>query len=430
MTNGATWRIDARWWWLGITAGAALGVIMAFSVEGAVGAAVVLTAVAVFARSRHRSERIVGLYWIAFAIYSIVFYGVIIRFGFYPFYAVFLLSAALALRREGLRVDPVVAWLYTGFMITVLASFIGFTEPIGSAVFQRILAYLVGAAVLLQFRSGDGPRPVAVSAVVASMSVASFVIYSSIQAGFRYRGDVEANPNSAAMMVAFGAVVAMSWLVDRFGQRRRRGQQAVLVLVLGVMLYSILLLASRGLAISMTATFAVMMGRSVLNDWRKSGVLLVVALLAGGGLLLPGGQNLVERFTSQRENVASAGSRIPIWNATLDAIRAGDLRELAFGHGFDSSEDVVQRDFPGQPSTHSSYLKILYEYGALSLAFFVGLHLYLLWRSWWKPGPYGLMMLGLLTLLMLENLTGDVFTTFEYWIALGFIAAIDVWVQR
>jgi O-antigen ligase len=427
MTGRAPWTVEARWVWAALALGAVLGTGLALSVEIAAGTLLALTALVAFARSRHRSELVVGVYWVAFAVYSIIFFGVIIRFAFFPFYAVFLLSAALALRRDGLRVDPVVAWLYAAYMVTVLASFVGFTEPIDSAVFQRLLAYLVGAAVLLQFRSRDGIRPVATAAIAASASVAAFVVYSSFQAGFGYRGDVDANPNSAAMMVAFGAVVAAAWLVDTFGERRRRGLQATLILLLGLMLYSILLLASRGLAISLTLVFAAIVGRAALRDWRKSAVLLVVIALAGIGLLLPGGQNLLERFTSERENLETAGSRIPIWATTLDAIREGDVVELAFGHGFDSSEPVVMRDFPGQPSVHSTYLKVLYEFGLVSLSIFVGLHLYLLWRAWRLPGRYGLTMLGLLVLLLLENVTGDVATTYAYWIALGFVAAIGTW---
>lgn len=423
-----TWRtLDGRGWLLGIVVGGALGAALAFSVELAVGALVVLVGATAFARSRHRSESLVGVYWVAFALYSIVFYGVTVRFGFYPFYAAFAASFVFALLRGGVRIDPVLAWLYVAFMATVLGSFVGYIDPIDSSVFQRILAYVVGALVVVQFRSVGGLRPVAVGAIIASLSVALFVVFQSLQTGFGYRGGLEANPNAAAMVVALGAVTAIAWLIERWGEEGRAGTIVVLVLVLAVMVYSILLLASRGLTISLVVAFTTMLARAVLRDRRKLGIIVPILVLAGVGLALPGGQNLIERFTSPDENLVTAGSRVPIWTVTIENIVAGNVGELLAGHGFASSEDVVERRFAGQPSTHSTYLLVLYEYGAFSLALFVALLGSLLWRSWRIEGKYGLILLGMTTLLALENVTGDVANGFAFWIAFGYLAAIATW---
>lgn len=418
---------EARWWWAAIALGAGSGALLAVSIEAALGTVLALSGAFAFARGPHPAERLVGLYWIAFAVYSIVFFGVTIRFGFYPFYLAFVVSALIGLRRGGLRLDPVVAWLYVGFLATVLTSFVGFPDPIESKVAQTVLAYLVGGLVTLQIRSPDGLRPIATSAVAASAIVAGFVVYSTIQAGFGYRGDVDANPNGVATIIAYGAIVTIAWLVLRLGSRRGVAAQAAMIALLALMVYAMLLLASRSAVIAFAGAVSVLVVRAAIADWRRIRVVVVLVVLGSVGLLLPGGQNLFERFTQQPDNVASAGSRIPLWSTTFEGVRSGSIRELLLGHGFNSSEGLVQRDFPGQPSTHNTYIRFLYEYGAISLTLFAALHAYLFVRAWHSSGRYGLVMLGLLTMLLIANVTGDLALGYAYWLVLGFVTGLGHW---
>ena len=427
MTSEATWITDARWWGAAATLGAGLGLAMAFAPEFAVGGLLVASLLFVFSRSRHRSELLVGMYWIAYVIYTIIFYGVIVRFGFYPFYLAFLLSIVLALRRSGLRVDPVLFWLYAGYMVTMLASFFGFQEPIDSAVVQIVLPHLVGALVLLQFRSREGLRVPIPALILGSLTIAGYVVFRSAQAGFRYRGDIEANPNGAAMVIGFGVLAAVITLLEPSVRSSRRWRTVGLLVAIAAMVYSILLLASRGLAISLLLSILVVVGRTFLRERRGAWVVLVLLVAVGGGLLLPGGQQLVERVTSQEAEFASAGSRFPLWRVTIDSIASGDLRELLFGHGFASTAPVVEASFAGQPSVHSNYLRVFHEFGLLSLVLFVALHAYLLFRGWQIPGSDGLMVLGFSVLLIMEGVTGDVAVTFPFWLAIGYLGAIVSW---
>lgn len=427
MTIGTRTVDDVRWWAQGIALAVAVGALLAVSVELAIGAATVLAALFLFARSRHRSELLVGLYWIAWAVYNVVFYGLIIRFGFYPFYAAFLYTFVVALIRGGVKVDRVMAWLYVAFMLTILASFLRFLDPIDSAVIQRLLAYLVGAAVALQFRSRAGLRTVTVAAILASTVVAGYTIFRAVASGFAYRGGLDANPNGVAMIVSFGIVMALAWIIDRWGLPGSRWSVVTLLVVVGIMLYAVLVLASRGLTISLLLAFAVMLGRVLIRERRGLGIVLVIAVLAGIGLALPGGQNLVQRFTSADEQLQTAGSRIPIWTVTVQNVRAGDVDELLFGHGFDASEDVLRSRFVGVASTHSAYLQVLYEFGIVGLIVLVTLLGYMAWRGWRIPGRYGLIMLGSTTLLVLENVTGDVASGYSFWMLFGYLAAISAY---
>lgn len=430
MTVRARTAQDVRgigWWWWAAAIGLGLGLVAALEPDLAVGSVLVVMAMIGFARSSHRTERLVALYWLAYAVYSIVFFGLIIRFGFYPFYAAFLVSVAVALVRGELRVDAVSAWLYVGFMITVAWSFLPFGEPIDSDVIQRLLAYLVGGLVYLQFRSTDGLRPVATMAVVTSVVVAAFVIFRSVESGFAYRGGVDANPNTVARMVGYGALITFAWLLAGGSDAFRRWRRLLLVPVLLLMTYSLMLLASRGMVISLTIALCVMLLRAFIENRRAGAVVLVLAAVAGSAIVLPGGEALITRFTASDENVASAGSRIPIWEVTLESLAAGNVVQLLFGHGFDSSKPVVERRFLGQTSIHNTYLHFLYEFGLFSLLFHVALLAYLAIRAWTLSGRFGLAMLGLVSYMSIESLSGDIASLFDYWIVLGFVAAIGHW---
>jgi len=407
----------------------ALGLAVSAAVDLAIGGVVVLVALLAFARSSHQTERLAGLYWIAFTVYSVVFFGITIRFGFYPFYAAFLISVLVALTRGGLRVDTVSGLLYLGFMTTVAWSFVTFADPVGSDVIQRVLAYVVGAMVFLQVRSREGLVPVATAVILASVAVAGFVIYSSIESGFGYRGGVAANPNTVSRIIGYGALVAFGSLLEWRPVPRAASHKLALVLALGIMAYGATLLASRGMAIGLALSMSVMWVRGVTLDWRSVRVLAIAVALASLALALPGGQGLIQRFTASDENLESAGSRIPLWEVTLESLAAGNVAQLVFGHGFDSSKPVVERFFLGQTSVHNSYLHFLYEFGVISLALHVALLAYLVGRAWFVPNHHGIVMLGLTCFLAIESLSGDVTSTFDYWVLLGYAAAIGLWAR-
>ena len=429
MTTLAPAMTNANWWWLATAIALALGIGVALAVDLAIGTLVVLVALPMLARAPHPAERMVGLYWFALAVYSIVFHGLVIRFGFYPFYLAFLVGIVITLVRGGFRVDRTVAWLYLGFMLIVAVSFISFGNAVDSGVVQRLLAYVIGALVFLQFRSTAGLRPVTGAAILTSVAIASFVIYNAVETDFAYRASLSSNPNTTAQVVAFGAVVAIALLVDRLGVPGYQRQRLLLALLLAIMLYAAMLLASRGMVIALLVAMTAILVRAIVTDWRKSRVFIVIGVVAAVALFLPGGQSLIERFTAPDQHVESAGSRIPIWEVTIDSLTTSSVPQLVFGHGFDSSKPIVERHFTGLTSVHNTYLQIMFEFGLLGFLLHAALLGYLAWRGWSTPGRYGLIILGLTWLLIVVNLSGDVADTFHYWIVLGYVAAIVRWTR-
>lgn len=414
-----------RSWLLAGTVGVGIGAAAGLSIEIAIGALSVLLALYAFVRSAVKAEVIVALFWLAFCLYETVFASITVPGVFYPFYAAFALTVAVSLVRHGIRVEPGMLWLYGGFLVVVAVSFIGFTEPIDFDVAQRVFAYVFGLLIALQFGSWRGLRPVLVATVTTGVVISAWVINAAIQAGFRYRGDIGVDQNIVTFFIGFGAVVALAAAADLIGRTGRRGRLLLLMVPLGVMLYAIMLLASRGIALALALAVLAIAARAVLLDPRKFGAVLIALALAVSTVALPGGDGLVERFTLQ--DTQTANDRLPIWVATLDAFTQGNVYDLFMGRGFGSSRVVVQQTFGGLTSTHNAFLQILYEFGIVGLSLFVGLHVVLAWRAFRLGDGRGIVMFGLVWYLVGVNLSINAPDGPIYWTALGVTLALGLW---
>jgi O-antigen ligase len=418
-------RLPPGLWVVGAAMAVGLGLLTAQDVPIAIGVMATAALLFVFARAHVKSEIVVALFWIAFCLYETIFASVTVEGFFYPFYVAFALSVAGSLLRSGVRVEAPVLWLYGSFLVVVLASFIGFGEPIGFEVIQRLFAYVFGLLVALQFGSRRGLRPVLAATVLTSLVISVWVIVSSFEADFAYRGGVTVDQNVVTFFIGFGAVVTLTAAVQAVARPGRRGRLFGLLVLLGTMLYAVMLLASRGVTLALALAVLAVLARATLQDRRRAVALVVVVALAFATVLLPGGSGLLERFAL--EDTESGNNRLPIWEATLDAYTGGDVYGLLLGQGFGSSRAVVQRAMGTLTSTHNAFLQILYEFGAVGIALFLALHAHLLVRAIRLADGHGLTMLGLLSFLIGANLSLNAPDGFMYWTALGVVIAIGLW---
>lgn len=414
-----------RMWLTGLLLAVMVGGAAAFSVSFAVGMMVVLAVLYGFTRSGVQSELVVGLYWIAFDLYLTVFAGINVPGFFYPFYAAFFASFVLMLLRSRLRVHPPILWLYVGFMLVVAASFLNFADPIDFEVTQRVLAYIFGGLILFQVGSRRGVTAITISSLVASATVAGWVILRAAQGGFGYRADISVDQNVVAFMVGIGTITAAAVVVARINRRGSPWWLLGAALLLGVHLYAFLLLASRGVTIALSLATLALIVRAVRESPRNLLFVLLLAAVGTGAFFLPGGQGLVARF--QGERVQSGGSRIPIWESTVTSYTYGNAGTLLLGHGFDSSKSLVRRRFVTLTSTHNAYVQMLYEFGILGLALFGSLHLYLIVRGWRMKNRNGLILYGVTWFLVGSNMSLNAPDGFLYWTALAFAMALGTW---
>jgi O-antigen ligase len=413
------------WTW-GALAALAVGAAAAWAGAWALLAAGAVAATMALIAARERSAWVVAGFWALFCTYETVLRDLLYVPGlFYPFYAAFAATLLVLLVRGRLVLTPPLLWLNFGFLVVVLASFIGFGEPIGFEVLQRLVAYLVGPLVALQFTGRRGLRVVLGAAVVTGTALAAWVVVESVRTGFVYRGGVTVDQNVVSFFIGLGLVVALADALAPTAGTRRRWAVAGTWIASALMLYGVLLLASRGVATALTVAAVAVVGRAAARRPERLLALVAAAAAVFGATRLPGGDGLVQRFAE--DTVTSGNDRIPIWIGTLRYYAQGDAWDLLLGHGFGASWFAVQRVFGTLTSTHNAYLQLLVEFGIVGLGLFLALHALLLVRSFQVEERVGAAMFGLLAFLLATNLTLNATDGFMYWTALGLVMGMATW---
>ena len=187
------------------------------------------------------------------------------------------------------------------------------------------------------------------------------------------------------------------------------------------MVYGMLLLASRGMAIALGVSVLLLVVRAAWDDRRKLLFLVALAVLVGIGLSLPGGQELLVRFNGPQ--VATLNARTPIWATTIDSYASSSVPQMLLGHGFDSSRVLVRQATADLSSTHEAFLEMLFEFGLFGLTAFVLMHLLLLWQALRIRGPDGYVMQALIVFLLVSDLSVNAPDGFMYWTAVGYVLA-------
>jgi len=402
------------------------GALVVASPVAAISGCLLLIGGAVLMRYEHLSEFLVGTYWIVFCAYESIFVGAEVDGLFYPFYGLLLVGIVLRLGFGEIRKPRSTLLWYVAFLVIVLLSFVGFTDPITFPVLKRVFAYLFGLLIVLQVASRRGLTVVAHMAILSSTILSGWVIGVAVQGGFAYRGGVEGDQNVIAMFIGLGTVIALGRSVHGF-VARDTGAAAASLFLAATSIYALLLLASRGITIAIAIAVAAIFVRLLAQAPRTLvPVLILLVSLAGASFLLPGGSSLVQRFSGER--VESGGSRLPLWEATWSAYTTSDAGALLVGHGFDSSKALIRQVSYNLTSTHNAYFQILYEFGLAGLAVFLALHAAIMLVSWQIPSPSGWESFALVWFLLGSALTINVPDGFMYWTALAFTLAVVTWV--
>jgi len=400
--------------------GGAAGIATALSQSVLIYVGLAAVLIALVLRTPDLGALAVGAYWGTFAIKSIVFSTVIIQGLFYPFYFAFFAAILASLLRGGVRVVPVVFWSFVTFFAFVLLSLIGFANPVDSYFIQVFVTMLICPLVLLSIQSPQGLGTVSVLGGLAGIAISVWVIWEAALGGFSYRGDVDVDQNVAAFVLGLSLTIVISGFI-RPKPRRHWLVQLAFLLTSGTMAYALLLLASRGMTIALGISFAAMIIHVAVRDRRVVKTTFLLVAVAGLGLLLPGGDGLLQRF--EGNSVGSLGDRTPIWTTMLNALVQSDVKELAIGHGFDSSRQLVRAETTVLGSAHNAYLANVFDYGIIGLLAFLGMHLLVLYRAARLRTPYATLATGIVWLLLGASLTTTASNEFMYWLALGFALA-------
>lgn len=360
-----------------------------------------------------------ALFWILYSVQSTVFAQVVVTGLFYPLYAVMLANLLVGVTLARVRLEPRLLVAYGLFMLFVLVSLLTTRSTLDFAAYQRLFIYALGVLVLTQFVGARQLSLLAWAQVTGTLVVSGWVVYSSFTTGFVHRAGIATDQNVVSFVIGFGIIVLIARLFTP-GDGALARLAAWLAVGLGV--YALLLLASRGVTVALAVTIVVLFAR-VLGDVRRSIPVAVAAVVLGLAVVaLPGSDELLNRF--DEANLSTANERLPLWEAAVTSIvEAGPLRILA-GQGFGSARDVILAVRPSTSAVHNAYLQVALEFGLLGLAAFLWLHLGLLVRFWRSRSRPGLYAIGALSFMLMANLSLDTPDGFLYWVVLGHLLAL------
>jgi len=413
-------------WPLGVVLGAIAGAAaIAPNSLVAAGLATIAAAV-VFLRVKARSEVLVATYWWTYVAMSTFLVDSAIDRLFYPFYAVFGLSVLVGLVRGGLRFEARTAWTYGVMLALLIISLIGYQGAVSPAGLKQLTLYVFGVLVMLQVRSPHGSRVIFRAAIIASVAVSVWVLGNAVLGGFSYRGgDVGVDQNVLSFFIGVGFMAVLSTWSHREPGQGRAAKTALLLTALAIMMYALLLLASRGLLLAIAVGTATVFIRDAIQDPARVARLAALAVLLSVAILLPGGRGVLERFDDP--GTATFGGRTLIWSVVLSELANSGPRELVMGHGFGAARKLVQGHFTWLGATHNAYLQVLFDVGIVGLTVFLALHVMVFLRAWTSRGRDATHIAGTVVFLLATNLGINTPDSFLYWTTLGWLLGAVQW---
>lgn len=363
------------------------------------------------------AEKALATYWLAFCVFSTILTGYVIGGMFNIFYLWLIIAVVVLFSTTGVVIDKVATWILSSLFAVVFASLVGYLGSLGGVALDRLLFIPIAVFSMFIVASGRTPRLMLSVMVVSSLAVAVWVIVTAASAGFAYRGNLELDQNVVSYYIGIGFTLVFGWFVSR----KQRGTNFALVvgslLVLAVLGYGIVLLASRGAMISLSLVMVAALLKSFWADRHRIWRVVLLLLLTSSALLLPGGQGVLKRFSDP--STETGGGRVLIWETVIDSTQGSSMRQLLLGHGMNASEQLIRHEFGYLSSTHNSFLLILYDYGLLGMMLFASLHVLVFMRLVRRRDTLGIQLLLLLVFQVAIGLFITASDSYLYWLALG-----------
>lgn len=251
-----------------------------------------------------------------------------------------------------------------------------------------------------------------------SIVLSAWVIWTASQADFSsFRGGTNVNENYESLFLLAGVFPVVYFA----SSTKAKVWKALLIVALLLICLGSFILASRGMIIAaLLGVLVMVVALTKKVAWRSllfvGGILAVMAV---GAILLPGGNNIVSAF--QAPEVGTFDERTIIWAHSLQHfMEAGPFR-IFLGEGLSSSTNVIASMLPLQDNYHNVYLLWLMEQGILGLTAF----LYFMSRIWrlvsGSNSPDKAMMLGWFAFLLVGGLSSTISNEHSFWIILGVI---------
>ncbi|HEY6250071.1 MAG TPA: O-antigen ligase family protein [Candidatus Angelobacter sp.] len=395
---------------------------------------VTIAVLAGLALTRHRVIVICGFYSF-YALLSVLDPDNVPRLGpvtiYRAIYLIALISLIARLVQDSGFPGQIRRWPMPSYLVLltlVLASALysqtshTFSSEAGSTVWDIAAVFSLFWIAAAHIQQKSDLKIVAGTTVAVSLVLSAWVIWNAAQFNFEaLRGGIQVNQNYVSQFVLTGGLPLLALLF----LARRRLLKLLAVLLLLCVLSGSLILASRGIFAAFVGGAAWMLVAGLRGRSRKTlfGAGVVLVLIFGFALLLPGGRGLLERF--QEGDVSTFNQRTILWSLSAEHFGESGILRMFFGQGL-SSQAFVLAPYLNSDLTnyHNQYLKFLMEQGVVgAVAFLVFLYA-IIRRVNRSHHPLRAVMLGWLGFLLVSGLTSTIADSHQFWIFLGVMAGV------
>lgn len=369
-------------------------------------------------------DLVVCCFWLFYGIQSTAMQEIKIEGLYYPLYLLMLFNMIRRMMGQGpkaLQIPQQFTVSYFILFFLVILSLLVGTVDFEFSTAQLIFNYMLGFIVCYQFQSYSRLRQLPRYQILIAIILSVWTVYSSFSSGSTARGGIDVNQNVVAYLICFGIFPIILIILT---ERPLRIVKKLLTSVFFIgIFYSLILLASRGIFISMFAGLLVILFKTIKSA--RTAIFLIVLMVIGILILpqLPAVDTLIKRF--EGSDMKTLNDRSYIWKKGIQSIENASPVHLLFGQGLRSSEAISAEGVTGITSTHNGYLRMLIEIGIVGLLSFLGIHWVIIKRLVYRKDAIGIVCLATLTYLMVANISGTMTDNFIYWIAYGYCASIS-----
>jgi O-antigen ligase len=213
-------------------------------------------------------------------------------------------------------------------------------------------------------------------------------------------------------------------LIDLYFTSNDPIQKVLAQLGILISMYGAYLTGSRGATLGVVLAGAVMIWkyRQKYDKARIVRAIAGVVLFCGLAFVLPGNENVLQRFVDQSESSGEIEARtVVIWPLLSEKLLERNPQQWLIGEGMSSSSDLLNTTFGriGWGDAHNMYLQSLYDQGLIGLALFLFFLYWVMKRIAYAPSAYVGLFYGWFVCLLVEGMFEVEANNKAFWMLLG-----------
>jgi hypothetical protein len=264
--------------------------------------------------------------------------------------------------------EPSSKYVYVVFLFLVIAVDFMYSQSTQETV-PKFIIYAMGFVVALNIRDDIDSYIVLFSISLTSVLIAFWYLWQINDLLITNRVELPVDPNYLSCFICYGMLSML--LIASKSETRSSVTKFVFYVIIAMLVYVVLVLASRGVILALLVTIAfVWLRRYRTISIKNAGVIIALLIIV---TQLPGSLSLIDRFSES--NASNLNARLPLAIAAYKHLTDTSVIGLLFGEGTGSGamglKGVI---YDTATSAHNDFIEIAMDYGLVGVSLFIFLY--------------------------------------------------------